>query len=223
MSPLFYIVIVVAILLSLYLLFFSKNPKHVETAESILVAFILAMFIKTFLFQAFKIPSQSMVPTLNIGDRLIATKCIYRFREPKRGEVIIFRSPSDPQKEFVKRLIGIPGDTLTIKDGKVWVNGKAFKNPSLNVHYYNMISHMAPYETNRHQYYDTRQGAYQVFFQGLGLKNQTITVPKDAYFVLGDNSGHSSDSRYWGFIPTHMVHGKVLFVYWPLNKARIVK
>lgn len=223
MSPTFYFVIGVVIAASLVILFFSKNTKHAETAESILVAFICAMIIKTFLIQAFKIPSQSMVPTLNIGDRLLATKFNFHLREPKRGEVIIFRSPSDPQKEFVKRLIGLPGDTINIRDGKVFINGQEFHNPSLDVYYYNMVSHMLPYASNGHIYYDTSRGAYQKYFQGLGLEGQTITVPEDCYFVLGDNSGHSSDSRYWGFVPTHMVHGKVLMVYWPLTKFRIVK
>ncbi|OED34224.1 signal peptidase I [PVC group bacterium (ex Bugula neritina AB1)] len=209
--------------ISLVVLFFSKKAKYVETAESILVAFICAMFIKTFLIQAFKIPSPSMVPTLKIGNRLLATKFNFRFREPKRGEVIIFKSPSDPKKEFVKRLVGLPGDKIFIKNGQVWINDTLFKNPALDVYYYNMISHMRSYVKGNHIHYDTRQGAYQRYFQGLGLDGQTFFVPKDSYFVLGDNSPNSSDSRYWGYIPKHMVHGKVLLVYWPLHKFRIVK
>lgn len=164
-----------------------------------------------------------MVSTLNIGNRLLATKFNFHFREPKRGEVVIFRSPSDPKKEFVKRLIGLPGDSITIKDGAVFVNGQKFDNPSFDVHYYNMISHMIPFLKNSHIYYDTSHGAYQRYFQGLGLNNQTFTVPDDSYFVLGDNSGQSSDSRYWGYIPKHMLHGKVFLVYWPLTQFHIVK
>ncbi|PIP16592.1 MAG: signal peptidase I, partial [bacterium (Candidatus Ratteibacteria) CG23_combo_of_CG06-09_8_20_14_all_48_7] len=103
-----------------------------EWVKSLVIAFIMAMFIRTFFFQAFKIPSSSMHPTLQIGDHLIANKLIYRLREPKRGEIIIFRFPDNTKRDFVKRLVGLPGEKVEIFGGQIYINGKAVDDNRIN-------------------------------------------------------------------------------------------
>ena len=181
-----------------------------EWIESILIAFVLAMFIRTFFVQAFKIPSGSMHPTLMEGDRLLVNKLNYGpripltkyrlpgFSEPHRGDVIVFIYPEDPTRDFIKRLIALGGDTVEIKDGRIYVNDRVLDLPVIkNIYYY-----------NRGQY---------------GEANEKIHVPEGDYFVLGDNSGSSHDSRYWGFVPKNVIIGKAEFIYWPLNRIRVIR
>lgn len=182
-----------------------------EWAESIIIALILALIIRAFLIQAFKIPSGSMIPTFEIGDRIFVNKLIYgpkvpftdirisALREPKRGEIVIFVSPEDPKKDFVKRLIAFGGETVQIKDGNIYINGKMLEGPAsiCSNHYYN-------------------RGDY-------GGEGSTITVPPGCFYALGDNSANSRDSRYWGFVPRKNLIGKAIFLYWPLNRIRIIK
>jgi len=181
-----------------------------EWVESILVAVILALVIRTFVIQAFKIPSGSMIPTFSVGDRIFVNKFLYgaripllginlpAVRQPKRGDIVVFISPETPKKDFVKRLIAVSGERVEIKEGRILINGKAAEEPSSvrSVYYYN-------------------NGDY-------GKEGQAIVVPKDSYFVLGDNSGSSRDSRYWGFVPKKNLLGKVIFIYWPLHRMRII-
>ena len=175
----------------------NKKKIIVENIKSLFIAFLLAMFIRTFFVQAFKIPSSSMFPTLKVGDRLLANKLVYKFREPERGEIIIFKYPLSPRKDFVKRLIALQGEEVKIMDGKIFIDGKPVKNTLIeNRYYYN-------------------SGLYGAEFPA--------KVPENCYYVLGDNSANSKDSRYWGFVPKKNLVGKPLFVYWPLNRIRIVK
>jgi len=182
-----------------------------EWVESIVIAVILALFIRTFVVQAFKIPSGSMIPTFQIGDRIFVSKFIYgariplthfklpAVRQPKRGDIIVFRSPEDPKKDFVKRLIALGGETVEIKDGKIYIDEKMIEEPSSikAVYYYNA-------------------GDY-------GQDGIKMKVPEGSYFGLGDNSASSRDSRYWGFIPKDNMIGKVIFLYWPIHRVRVVK
>jgi len=192
----------------------NKNyPKSQlrEWVESILIAAVLALLIRTFVVQAFKIPSGSMIPTFQVGDRIFVNKFIYgvripftdirlpAVRQPNRGDIIVFVSPEDPKKDFVKRLIALGGETVEIKDGKIFIDGKQLEEPSSikSIYYYN-------------------GGAY-------GKDFQKITVPKDSYFALGDNSASSRDSRYWGFVPKKNLIGNVIFVYWPPYRMKVMK
>jgi len=182
-----------------------------EWTESIIIAVILALIIRTFVVQAFKIPSGSMIPTFEIGDRIFVSKLVYGakvpftnfrlpgIREPKRGDIIVFVSPETPKKDFVKRLIAFGGETVEIKDGSIYIDGKIVDQPASirAVNYYN-------------------NGDY-------GKESETIMVPRDSYYVLGDNSASSRDSRYWGFVPKNNVIGKVSLIYWPLHRLKIVK
>jgi signal peptidase I len=182
-----------------------------EWIESILIAVILALFIREFIVQAFKIPSGSMIPTFQIGDRIFVNKFIYgakipftnirlpAVREPERGDIIVFRSPETPKKDFVKRLIAVGGETVEIKDGYILVNGEPVSGPASvrSVYYYNV----EPY----------------------AKEGKAIKVPKDSYFALGDNSANSRDSRYWGFVPKDNMIGKAIFIYWPIPRMKVIK
>jgi len=181
-----------------------------EWGESIAIAFLLAMFIRMFFIQAFKIPSGSMIPTLLVGDRLMVSKLRYGPRVPilkkrlpglttfKRGDIIVFVYPQDKKRDFIKRLIALEGETVEIRDGNIYVDGNLVNDPRIkNIFYYN-------------------RGEY-------GEIHQKITVPEDHVFVLGDNSGSSLDSRYWGFVPEENIIGRAEFIYWPFNRMRVLK
>jgi signal peptidase I len=179
-----------------------------EWVESILIAILLALVIRTFVVQAFKIPSGSMIPTFQVGDRIFVNKFIYgakvpflnmnlpAVRQPKRGDIIVFVAPDSPNKDFVKRLIAVGGEKVEIRDGKIIVDGKLIDEPpSIKAVYYR------------------NAGIY-------GKEGQVINVPKDSYFVLGDNSASSRDSRFWGFVPKKNLLGKVICIYWPMHRIK---
>ena len=182
-----------------------------EWTESIVIALILALLIRTFIIQAFKIPSGSMIPTFEIGDRIFVSKFIYgarvpftnirlpALRQPQRGDIVVFVSPETPKKDFVKRLIALEGETVEIKNGKILINGKEIDGPASvkSNHYYN-------------------RGDY-------GKEGAAVTVPKGFYFALGDNSANSRDSRYWGFVPKPNLIGKAILVYWPISRIRVIR
>jgi len=188
----------------------SKKSIIRDWVESIIVAFLLAMVIRAFVVQAFKIPTGSMRPTLIEGDLILVNKFIYGaklpfsdFRLPavkqlQRGDVIVFVYPEDPKKDFIKRLVGLPGDTVEIRNGTIYINDKPLLDPIFNQRYY----------YNRGDF---------------GLEGQKIVVPADSFFVMGDNSASSKDSRYWGFVPRNNILGEAMLIYWPLNRIRIIK
>jgi len=169
-----------------------------ETIESILIALILALAVRTFVVQAFKIPSGSMRPTLLEGDRILVNKFLYRFKEPERGDVIVFKYPEDPKRDFIKRLVGKGGEEVLIRGGRVVVDGKEIASGVFGEHHY------------------YNQGPF-------GDEHKTQKVPRDHYFVLGDNSASSRDSRFWGFVPRRNVLGKAFLIYWPLNRIRTIR
>ena len=188
----------------------KKKSVIRDWVESIVVAFILAMIIRTFVIQAFKIPSGSMRSTLLEGDLILVNKFIYgakipftdlnlpALRQPKKGDVIVFIYPDNPKKDFIKRLVGLPGETLEIKNGTVYVNDKPLIDSTFNQRYY----------YNRGEF---------------GQEGKKIKITDDNFFVLGDNSTSSQDSRYWGFVPRKNILGKALVIYWPLQRIRIIK
>ena len=180
-----------------------------EWVESIVIAFILAMFIRTFFIQAFKIPSGSMRMTLIEGDRLLVNKLRYGakvpftstrlpgFGEPQRGDILVFVYPEDRKRDFIKRLIAKGGETVEIRYGDIYINDKLIEDPLINnTYYYN-------------------RGSY-------GEIGRKVKVPEGYYFVLGDNSASSHDSRFWGFVPKEDVIGRAELIYWPLNRIRFI-
>jgi signal peptidase I len=184
-----------------------------EWVESILIALVIAVFIQTFIIQAFKIPSGSMIPTFKIGDRIFVYKFMYSARvpfinfrlpvldilEPKRGDIIVFASPEEPKKDFVKRVVAFGGESVMIKDGKLFVDGK------------------------ERDFHSSEGGIYYKNDGQYGGGGGPVTVPAGHYFTLGDNSFNSRDSRYWGFVPRKNLIGKAVFIYWPLYRMKVIK
>ncbi len=190
-----------------------------EYAEALIIAIILALTIRVFVVQAFKIPSGSMIPTLLIGDHILVSKLAYgiqlpkdcefqmafppvtcfsstivmNFDPPQRGDVIVFRFPEDEKKDFIKRLIGTPGDVIEIHNKNVLVNGEAFVDKEFT-------QRLDP------GIIDGRINSRDNF--------GPITVPADSYFVMGDNRDHSLDSRFWGFVKMDKIKGRAFLVYW---------
>ncbi|HEY7676018.1 MAG TPA: signal peptidase I [Candidatus Methylomirabilis sp.] len=163
-----------------------------ELVETIVLALVLAMIIKTFVIQAFKIPSGSMLNTLQIGDHILVNKFIYRFADPTRGDIIVFLYPEDESRDFIKRIIGLPGDTLEVRDRVVYINGKPLKEA-----------------------YTIFQGAGGFGNPHTPFENFPPThVPEGKYFMMGDNRDSSMDSRAWGFLDRSKIRGKALIIYW---------
>ncbi len=177
------------------------NYLYEEWIKPILIALILALIIRAFFIQAYKIPTGSMRMTLIENDKILVNKIGYRFNEPERGDVMVFKYPLDPKKDFVKRLIAFEGEEVEIKDGAVYIDGNRLEDPKviLNNYYYNRE--------------DWDYGRY----------GQTIKVPEDHYFVLGDNSAQSSDSRNWGFVPEKNTLGKAFLIWWPPKRVGLIE
>jgi signal peptidase I len=180
-----------------------------EYVEAIGMALLLALFIRTFIVQAFKIPSGSMIPTLQIGDHILVNKLAYGVRIPfweqyvvdfsrvERGDVVVFVFPEDRSKDFIKRVIGVPGDSVEIRGKKVYVNGKQIEDP------------------HAHFEGDDPQNAGLTTRDDFGPK----TVPENSIFVMGDNRDRSYDSRFWGFVNLDDVRGKAFLIYWSWDGA----
>lgn len=186
----------------------KKKSALRENIEAIAVAVVLALFIRTFIVQAFKIPSGSMQPTLQIGDHILVNKFIYGVKlpfagatiipiaDPERGDIIVFKFPEDPEKDFIKRVVAVAGDTVEMRDKRVFVNGE-----------------LQPHD-------------YAVYTDPRILPGQLqprdnfgpIAVPEETVFVMGDNRDHSYDSRFWGFVDLEDVKGKAFIIYWSWDK-----
>jgi signal peptidase I len=153
-----------------------------------------AIYIRTNIMQAFKIPTTTMMPTLKPGDRIIVDKRAYLQSKPQRGDVIVFIPPLDTKKYYVKRIIGLPGEEVEIKNGNVYINDAMVSHPKIaNNFYYN-------------------QGDY-------AKEGKKTIIPANSYYVLGDNSISSADSRFWGFVKTKAIKGKVTKIFWPLERS----
>lgn len=199
----------------------SPSTKSIirEYAEALIIAIILALTIRVFVVQAFKIPSGSMIPTLLIGDHILVSKLAYGFQLPKdckfqvefppvtcfsstivmnfdppeRGDVIVFRYPEDENKDFIKRVVGTPGDVIEIHNKKVLVNGEQFIDKDF-----------------------TQRVDPGIIDGRINPRDNVgpLTVPPDSYFVMGDNRDQSLDSRFWGFVKMNKIKGRAFLVYW---------
>ncbi len=181
----------------------KKKSSLRENIEAILVAVVLALFIRTFVVQAFKIPSGSMKNTLLIGDHILVNKFIYGIKlpfigtklvpikDPQPEDIVVFEYPDDPSKDFIKRVIGVAGDRIEIRDKKVYVNNKLLDQD------------------------------FAIFTDNRSIQSRDdfgpVTVPKDSLFVMGDNRDNSHDSRFWGFVKLKAVKGKAFIIYWSWN------
>lgn len=189
----------------------TKSKQAIrEWIESIVIAFLLAMLIRTFVVQAYRIPTGSMRMTLIEGDIIMVNKFLYgakvpflnwrlpAVRQPQRGDVVVFIYPENPKKDFIKRLVATGGETVEIRNGTIYVNDLPLVDATFSQRYY----------YNRGNYC---------------LEGEKVVVPKDSYFVMGDNSVSSQDSRYWGFVPKDNIRGNAILIYWPLNRIRIIR
>lgn len=188
-----------------------------EYLESIVVAVILALFIRTWVFQAFKIPTGSMETNLLIGDHLLVNKLVYSpsalpFEEAllakkdvQRGHVVVFKFPEEPSRDFIKRVIGLPGETVEIRDKTVLINGQPL---------------VEPYARFLEPPLRRDDPEYGLRVEGLRDNWGPKTVPPGQLFVMGDNRDNSRDSRFWGFLPRDQVKGRALIVYWSYDATR---
>lgn len=181
----------------------KKKSSLRENIEAILVAVVLALFIRTFVVQAFKIPSGSMKNTLLIGDHILVNKFIYGIKlpfigttlvpikDPQPEDIVVFEYPDDPSKDFIKRVIGVAGDRIEIRDKKVYVNDKLLDQD------------------------------FAIFTDDRSIQSRDyfgpVTVPENSLFVMGDNRDNSHDSRFWGFVKRKAVKGKAFIIYWSWN------
>ncbi len=173
-----------------------------EYVEAIVIALLLALFVREFVIQAFKIPSGSMIPTLLVGDHILVNKFIYGVKipltgqvifpvkEPARNDIIVFKYPLNPSQDFIKRVIGLPGDTIKIIDKKIYINGK-------------------PLEHDHGVFLDNR-----ILNDGPRDNFGPVTVPAHSLFVMGDNRDNSADSRFWRFVDYKNIKGKAFIIYW---------
>ncbi len=188
----------------------QKKSAWRENIEAILIAVVIALFIRTFIVQAFKIPSGSMLETLQIGDHILVNKFIYGVKipftdgkelisgkDPERNDIVVFKYPNDPSKDYIKRVIAVAGDTIEIVNKQVYVNGKLITDEPWAVHKDQRIipGQFAPRDN---------------------LKK--IIVPPNKLFVMGDNRDNSHDSRFWGFVDLKAVRGEAFIIYWSWNK-----
>lgn len=184
----------------------KKKSTAREYAEAFALAIILALTIRTFVVQAFKIPSGSMIPTLSIGDHILVNKFVYgikmpltdwvmvTFSQPQRGDVIVFKYPEDESKDFIKRVVGVPGDKVEVRNKSVYVNGA--------------LADTAHTQHTDPSVQDNRRDNFG-----------PVTVPPGSYFVMGDNRDQSLDSRFWGFVKQNKIRGKAFLVYWSWDGA----
>ena len=192
---------------------FRKSTVR-EYFESIVIAVILALFIRTFVVQAFKIPTGSMENNLLIGDHLLVNKFVFAptltgvedtllpIDPIRRGDILVFKYPEDPERDFIKRVVGLPGETIEMKDKKVYVNGTALDEP-----YVHFLFPLDPGSPEGSEGFDLRRSY------------GPVTVPEGHLFMMGDNRDNSQDSRYWGFLPREYVKGKALFVYFSFGEG----
>lgn len=186
----------------------KKKSKFQEYIEAIVIALIIAFFIRTFVIQAYKIPSGSMKPTLLVGDHILVNKFIYGIKvpyfrntlipikEPEKGDIVVFIYPEDRSKDFIKRVIATSGDTVEIRNKKIYLNGRLFKdNKGVYVDNFILPGSVQPRDN-------------------FG----PVTVPPSSLFVMGDNRDQSYDSRFWGFVDLKDVLGKAIVIYWSWDR-----
>jgi signal peptidase I len=194
----------------------SENEKQIpkksawrENIEAILLAIVLALFIRTFIVQAFKIPSGSMKETLLIGDHILVNKFLYGvklpftsttiipYKEPQQGDIVVFKFPEDPDKDFIKRVVGVAGDVVEGRDKKIFVNHEPL-NHDYGIH---KDSRIVPGNIQPRDNFGP------------------LVVPENSIFVMGDNRDNSYDSRFWGFVNLKAVRGKAFLIYWSWDKS----
>ena len=210
----------------------ETKDKIIKEIKSLIWAIVIVIILRAFVVQAYKIPSGSMIPTLVVGDHLLAGKFTYgikipymdvkffQWRKPKKGEIVIFEFPLDPSKDFVKRVVGTEGDTVEMKAGVLYINGKKIPVKYVSEYDYNDTAgnreHCKKLEEDlfNHKHYILWCRGYEDM-RDYG----PYVVPKNSIFVMGDNRDHSNDSRFWGPVPLVKVKGTPWIVYFPWDSS----
>ncbi len=202
----------------------EKESGIVETSKSIFPVLALVLVLRSFLFEPFQIPSGSMIPTLQVGDFILVNKYDYGLRlpvigtkvlsvnDPQRGDVMVFKEPKNPNINFIKRVIGLPGDTVSYHNKKLTINGKPVPQA--------FVAQLSDDSSFYRLYDETIDGrTHQIRKEPAmpDLKEGVWKVPEGQYFVMGDNRDRSNDSRYWGYVPEHNIVGKAVYIWmhWP--------
>jgi signal peptidase I len=212
---------------------FARKSTLREYAESIAVAVLIALFLRAFVVEAFKIPSGSMIPTLQVGDHIFVNKFLYGvripwtnikigsdYRKPRRGEVIVFIYPKEPDKDFIKRIVAVEGDTVEIRDNAVVVNGQPVAR-----HHVDGECEYTDYKEDQERWVQEQcdewdesvpAADYQTYYNRHGEVRSwpAVRVPPGSVFVMGDNRDNSHDSRYWGTVPFELIKGKAMIIWW---------
>lgn len=193
----------------------KKKSNIRETIEAVVVAFLIALVIRTFVIQAFKIPSGSMIPTLLVGDHILVNKFLLGtpvdipftnitlfkmpgLRKPQRGDIIVFKYPEDPKRDFIKRVVGVGGDVVMSKDKVVYVNGRKLVEPYTQ----HVDEDIKPGQFDRRDNFGP------------------VVVPQGSVFVMGDNRDQSYDSRFWGFVDGSEIKGNAVIIYWSWDSEK---
>lgn len=164
-----------------------------EILQSLVIAAVLALIIRSFLFTPFYIPSPSMEPTLYPGDRIIVNRLAYRLGDPQRGDIVVFRYPLDPRRDLIKRVVAVGGDTVEVRNNILYINGRP----------QNETNYLPP----------------GVAYSDFG----PVKVPAGSYFMMGDNRNNSADSRVWGTLDRKFIIGKAVVIYWPLDRIGFIR
>jgi signal peptidase I len=194
----------------------ARRRKSVvrEYVEAIAIAILLALVIRTLIVQAFTIPSGSMMDTLLVGDYILVNKFLYgpelpltdyrlpSLRLPRRGDIIVFKYPQDEKRDFIKRIVGTPGDSVQVRGQQVFINGRPLEEPYVRRNPSALGHSGSP------------------SFCGYAYACEPVVVPTDSYFVMGDNRDNSQDSRYWGFVKRDKIKGKAFLIYWSWDSDR---
>ncbi|NLE23382.1 MAG: signal peptidase I [Actinobacteria bacterium] len=182
--------------------------RALEYALVVVVAVVTALAVQAWLVKPYRIPSASMLDTLRPGDRVLVNHAVYRLQDPERGDIVVFRYPEDPDMVFIKRIVGVPGDVLELRDGRLYVNGRELEEPYVH-------------RTGGHPDPTVAEAAVD----GSTLHDpwslaEPYRVPGGTYFVMGDNRTDSDDSREWGTVPREAIVGEGFATYWPLSRLR---
>ncbi len=185
-----------------------KRATVLEYVVIAVLAVLVALAVQAWLVKPYRIPSESMLDTLRPGDRVLVNRIVYHVREPGRGDVIVFRYPEDPSLVFIKRVVGVPGDELEIRNGRLYVNGRAAAEPFVH-------------RTGDRRDPTTAAGsvAGSTLHDPWSLAD-SFRVPRDTFFVMGDNRMDSDDSRVWGTVPRSAIIGEGFATYWPFSRLR---
>ena len=203
-----------------------RDPVVVEYSRSLFPILLIVLLFRSFLFEPFKIPSGSMIPTLLIGDFIVVNKFAYGLRlpvlntkflalgEPERGDVVVFRYPVDPKVNFIKRMVGLPGDTIAYRDKRLFINGEEVATVELGRYAGSDVKCDTPRADAIRLQETLGEVAHDILIhQNSGTRNQQWVVPDGHYFVMGDNRDRSNDSREWGFVPEGNLMGRAVGIW----------